>query len=705
MVKKEFTDRLVVIIQVLCVCCLFNYGCAQPGSIGSINKSRYVDPFVCTSGDNGQLSPSATLPFGLVKLGPETDPTNQAGYNYTAKRIKGFTINRMEGVGCKGAGGNILVKPGLGEIDKLSYLYDKTSEKASPGYYAVNFQTPSIRAALTVSNGTGWQKYTYESSGNAWIMVDLSYSLEKLIGEQHEINDNCIEGSIQAYSVCQLSSYKFYYNLEIDRKADSVRVDGSVVWYFFKIDKGQSVNVKTSVSSVSIAQAVIDRDQEIGKADFEAIRNNATVLWNEKLNKISVEGKPEYVKLFYTNYYHSLLSPSNLSGASGNYRGSDGNLYKATGYYHYHGWSIWDNFRTELPLLTITEPAIMNDICRSLIDLYQEGKAPWGTATEPFLTVRTEHAILVLLDCYTKGINKFDLEEVYPFLKKEAEQYPDKSPDQKLETAYDYWALSKIAGLLNKKEDAERFSLQAAKHQDIWREKFLKITDKSDIMHGDGLYEGTLWQYRWFVPYNVKGMMSMLGGKSVFTDQLEYFFNNNLYNHGNEPDIHVPFLFNFTDKPYLSQKIVNHILTKNMEQEYGTHVKWGKPYIGRIYKMDPVGYVPEMDDDAGTMSAWYVLSSIGIYPACVGEPVYSLTSPVFSSVTIQLPGNKTFRITAKNVSDESFYIQKAFLNGKELNRCWIKQDEITMGGTLEFVLGKTPNLSWGTSEQYITQFN
>jgi putative alpha-1,2-mannosidase len=178
-----------------------------------------------------------------------------------------------------------------------------------------------------------------------------------------------------------------------------------------------------------------------------------------------------------------------------------------------------------------------------------------------------------------------------------------------------------------------------------------------------------------------------------------------LYNQANEPDIAVPFMFNFTDKPYLTQKIVNELLTKNTEQWYGTHEKWKTPYVGRIYKLDPIGYIPEMDDDAGTMAAWYVLASIGFYPALVGEPVYTLTAPIFSSVSIQLPENKTFLITAENVSDEIFYIQKAILNGKEINRCWIKQDEITNGGTLEFILGKTPNLTWGTSEPYITQIN
>lgn len=683
---------------IMCLVCNVS---AQKISDGA---SKFVDPFIGTSGDHGQLSPAAALPFGLVRLCPDTDPANHPGYNYAAKRIKGFSIIRMEGTGCLGSGGNILVKPGMGAPDRSSVVYDKSTEKAEPGYYRVNFPDPSIRAELTATNGTGWQKFTFMDEGNGWIMIDLSASLEPLLKEEHRIAGNVVEGSVQAPTNCKNDNgvYKFWFNLEIDQAADSVVEIGSVIWYFFRAGKGTTVNVKTSISSISPARAGKDRLAEIGDADFETIRRRATERWDEKLGKIAVTGNPEYVKLFYTHYFHSMLSPSDISSPSGNYRGSDSLQYLAKGYIHYHGWSVWDNFRTEFPLLTITEPEIMNDICRSLCDLYREGKLPLATRSEPFPTARTEHSLVVLLDCLSKGISRFDLESVYPLMVREAEQNPWSTPDKKLETAYDYWALYRIAKLLNKKEDAERFLSMAAKYKEIWREKFRVMDDKSDIMHGDGLYEGTLWQYRWFVPYDMKGVMDMVGGKDVFTGQLQYFFDNNLYNHGNEPDIHVPFLFNMTDKPAASQKIVNQILTKEIRQNYGTHVKWKVPYIGRIYKNDPAGYMPEMDDDAGTMSAWFVLASMGIYPVCVGDPVYTLTAPIFSSVRIRLPGNKSFSILAKNLSEEHFYIQRAVLNGKELKRSWITHQEITGGGTLEFFLGNTPSETWGTKGQYVT---
>lgn len=666
------------------------------------DKTKFVNQFVGTSGDYGQLTPSATLPFGLVKIGPETDPGNQAGYDYKSTRIKGFTINRMEGVGCKGAGANILVKPGFGDTTQVSSLFEKESETASPGYYRVILTKPTIEVRLTATNATGWQQYTYNTSGKAWIMINLSYSLDDMIEEIHKIRGNTIDGSIKAKSVCKLGTYKFYYHLEVNKKADSIIQKGSKIWYLFSVLKNEQINVWTSVSSISPEQAHEDRKKELGSLNFEKVKQKASEAWNKKLAKIIVKGKEEYVKLFYTHYYHTLLSPSQLNGPSGIYRGSDNKIYNTKGYTYYHGWSLWDNFRTEMPLLTITEPSVMNDICRSLIELYKQGKAPWGTETEPFPTVRTEHAIITLLDCYRKGIKSFDLNSVYPFLKKEAAQYPNKTPDQKLERAYDYWALSQIASILNQKFESEIFKDSVFQYRKIWNEKFRIMNNQSDIMHGDGLYEGTLWQYRWFVPYDTKGMMIMLGGESEFTNQLEYFFNQNLYNHSNEPDINVPYLFNFTAKPYLTQYWVNKILTKQMEQWYATHTKWTTPYLGRIYKLAPEGYIPEMDDDAGTMSAWYVLSSMGLYPACIGEPVYCITSPIFSNISIKLSGIKVFQIIANNGSDKNIYIQKAKLNGKALNRCWITHKEIIQGGTLVYELGDKPNPEWGKSFPYIT---
>lgn len=655
--------------------------------------TNYVNVFMGTAGDHGQLSPSASLPFGMVKLGPETDPTNHSGYNYRAEKIKGFTHNRMEGVGCVGSGGNILVLPGTGPPSAASRQYQKQSEKALPGYYEVILgDTLPIRSELTVTNATGWHRYTFPASSQAWLMIDLSASHDEFINETHTVVSNQeISGSVSAYTVCKSGKYQFYFNLEVDQPVQSISEEGSRLLMFFSSQAGPEVNLKVSLSTISPEQAKMDRSVEVNNRSFEEIKMAAKDIWEKKLARIKVAGKEDYKTLFYTNLYRSYLAPYNVTSTNGEYRGSDGKVYQARGFTYYHGWSIWDNFRTQLPLLTITEPGISLDICKSLVSLYKQGKYNWASPTEPFPTVRTEHAIAVLLDAYRKGITNFDLAEAYPFMIRELDSLPYNSPDNVLETSYDYWALSEIAEILGKKEDQAKLLRKAYQYKKVWREKFLVMDEKSDIMHGDGLYEGTLWQYRWFVPWDISGIAELMGGQEEFTRQLTYFFDNNLYNHGNQPDIQAPFLFYYSGAPEQTQKQVNRILTKDMVQWYGTHKKWEEPYVGKIYRNAPEGYLPEMDDDAGTMSAWYVLAAIGIYPANIGEPVYHLTTPIFDRIDIQVHPQKNFTIEALNFSDERFYIQESAINGVNLDDQQLQHQSIINGNTVRLQLSSKPD--------------
>lgn len=236
---------------------------------------------------------------------------------------------------------------------------------------------------------------------------------------------------------------------------------------------------------------------------------------------------------------------------------------------------------------------------------------------------------------------------------------------------------------------------EADNYKRIWKSKFLHMNEKSDIMHGDGLYEGTLWQYRWHAHFDIDGMIEMIGGKENLVQQLEYFFDNHLYNHGNQPDIHAPYIFNFCSKPWLTQKWVNMILTKEMVQYYGTHTKWEKPYIGRIYKKSPEGYIPEMDDDDGTMSGWYVLASMGLYPVLVGDPVFQISTPIFDKITINLANNKKFTIKVNGLSDQNFYINSAELNGQSFNQSFIEHKDISSGGQIIYKITGTPNEKFG----------
>jgi predicted alpha-1,2-mannosidase len=340
----------------------------------------------------------------------------------------------------------------------------------------------------------------------------------------------------------------------------------------------------------------------------------------------------------------------------------------------------------------LLEPGIMRDICLSLADLYRTGKTESCTNFEPTPGCRSEHALVVLLDAYQKGI-RFDVTDIYSLMVEESDRYHFDSPDKKLESAYDFWALSEFAHILDKKNDHALFRKRSQEYRAVWKDKFKIMDENADIMHGDGLYEGTLWQYRWFVPHDIPSIVELIGGEKKFTADLSFFFENNLYNHGNQPDIHVPFLFNFGNSPWLTQKWVNAILTKEIPNYYGTHKKWKKPYVGRIYKATPDGYIPEMDDDAGTMSSWYVFASMGLYPYCPGKPEYTIRSPIFDSVKINLKNGNTFEIQCKNLSDENFYIQSAELNGQSFDKYIISHADILKGGVLKYVMGPTPKHS------------
>jgi len=657
--------------------------------------TEYVDLFICTSGDHGQLDPSATVPFGMVKLGPDTDPGNHSGYNYDATKIVGFSHNRIGGVGCSGTGGNLRILPGIGDINIKSTLFKKDSENASPGFYSVEFSN-NIQIELTATNQTGIHRYIFPETDSAFIIVDVGSSFARLISASKKIlNKHEFAATITAKTNCNDGTYNVHYHLWSNKELIFFREKDNKLFFKFKTKKKEEVLLYVTASTISPEYAKEEWEAGTKYLTFEQAKKQALEQWNELLSRIIVEGKEEYKTLFYTHLYHIFLNPVKTENHLKEFRGTDGQVHKSENYVHYDTWSMWDNFRNKFSLYPIIIPDISTDIANSLLDLYKYGKSDAAGDNEPAPTARTEHTVITLLDLYRRGITDFDISSHYNLLTEKINNIRRNSPDSKLEQSYDYWALAQFAKILNKEDDYQMYMNKALEYKKIWEQYFLLITDKSDIMHGDGLYEGTLWQYRWHVQFDLDGIINMIGSKEKFTEQLEYFFENNLYNHGNQPDIHVPFLFNYGTKPWLTQKWVNRILTKEMYQYYGTHNKWANPYVGRIYKAEPVGYIPEMDDDEGTMSGWYVLSSMGLYPVLVGKPEFQISSPVFDKILIKLNNGKTFEIISKNFTDNNFYIESATLNGKIFDQTFISNDDILKGGKLIFNLSDKPNKDWG----------
>lgn len=670
---------------------LFLFGLLISPIHASERLTDYVNLFIGTAGDHGQTDPSATIPFGMIKPGPDTYPGNHSGYNYNDQIIQGFSHNRLSGVGCSGAGGNLNMLPVIGMTEPNSVSLLKDTEEAEPGYYKTQLSN-GITTELTATNQTAFHRYTFPASANAGVMVDIGTSFAGTFSYDKEmLNNQEFTVRVSAKNVCGVGRYTVYYHVWCSKKFTNIELSDRVFLLNFNTNKNEVVQLQVTTSSISCNDAKAEWIAETKSLSFETVKKNASDTWEAMLSKIRVEGKEEYKRIFYTHLYHTFLNPVKTQNRDGIFRGTDGELHLAKDYTHYNGWSVWDNFRNKFSLYALIIPDISNDIANSLVSLYKHGMPYWSGYNEPVPTVRTEHTVVVLLDLYRRGIVNFDIKPMYQRLTAEINNITAKSPDSRLELANDYWALSEFAGILELKEDQKLYYQKAMEYKGTWKKKFFNITDNFDVMHAEGLYEGTLWQYQWHVQFDIAGLTELMGGKDAFTERLEYYFDNNLHNHGNQPDIHVPFMFNFSTKPWLTQKWVNKILTKEMVQHYGTHVKWKEPYIGRIYKDTPDGYIPEMDDDDGTMSAWYVLSAMGLYPMLVGDPVFQLTSPIFDKITIQLPENKTFVIRTNGFSDQNYYIDKITLNGKNYTKNEILHQDIMNGGVLEFDLTDKPN--------------
>lgn len=643
----------------------------------------FVNLFVGTANDQGQLDPSATVPYGMVKVGPDCIPPTHVGYDYEISEISGFSINRLSGVGCNGAGGNLSVRPSLPDT-KLEIV--KTSEKACPGYYSTKLNNGTT-VELTATNRVALEKFRFGNKDKHPFYIDFSKSFAEWVGCNFKVISNHeISGWISARNTCDKGKYTFYFDF-VSKNQFRVK-DKNKKTILLEFDENHNaIEFRIGISGISVEDARISV-KNIQSKSFSTIAKNAFQLWQDKINRVEVFGNDEDKVMFYSSLYRTFLTPVNVTSNTGSYINSKGQLENSDQHSFYSSLSIWDTYRTKFPLITLLDAKAMNDICWSLCKLYESGKAAWSTDFETTPTTRTEHSAILLLDAYMKGIQNIDFEKCYRNIEEETLNLPLNSPDNYLESAYDYWALSQIAKILNKNDDFEKHASKATElWQSIWKEKFQKIDFKTfDVMHGDGLYEGTLWQYRWAVPYDIDGLCQLAGGKDSLKDQLQYFFENNLYNQGNEPDIHTPYIFNEIGYPKLTQFWVHKILTQPMKHAYGTHSKFASPYFEKAFKPIPRSYIPEMDDDDGTMAAWYVFSAMGIYPLEVGKPCYEITSPLFDRVILHLSDNKTFQIICHRSSKDSFYIQKAVLNGKILSHLQIFHQDLVNGGVLELYL-------------------
>jgi putative alpha-1,2-mannosidase len=653
-----------------------------------------VNVFLGSSGDHGQMSPSASFPFSMLSIGPHTYPATHTGYEHHAKQVLGFTHTHLEGVGCQGSGGNILIKPFMGTDHKPVLI--KASETATPGYYQARF-TNGIDASFTVGGKAGMHRYHFPA-GQKGIFIDLSHTIaNRFVAETHTLQGNSVSGWIDTKTTCHAGMTRLYYYLELDAAVTWSTVQEHVLVATLQATTN-ALNLRIGCSSVSINHARAN----ISAGTFDSLHAQSRAAWNELLGHFQVRGDDDRVSLFYSLLYRTLQSPYNISETDGQYNTISGETRRES-HAVYNGWAIWDNYRTQLPLLALGYPEQYQDITFSIQNLYPYGKKNWATQHEPSPTVRTEHAIVVLLDATRKGYT-VNYPRIIDSLVSENRRLDYGSPDKALESCYDAWALSEIFGILGNREASARHKQQALEYKQYWQKDFSDIRARdADRMQARGLYQGTIWQYRWFVPFDVKGLMTLTGGRQEYVNQLDEFFGNDYYNHANQPDLQVPIMYNMTTEPWKSQALMHKLAVDTIVQHYLNDNNRGiGSFVDRIYKNAPEAYIRTMDDDAGTMSSWYVWASCGIFPACIGWPVYYIHAPLMKEVALQWPNGKRFRIEVENYNAHHAYVTKAVLNGVTLNRNWLTHQEIMAGGILNITTSPTPDKRFGVTEPWIT---
>lgn len=708
---------------------------------GPLKLTHHVNPFIGTDGP-GNTYPGATIPFGMVQLSPDIGIPGWdriAGYYYQDTIISGFSHTHLTGTGA-GDLYDILVMPTNSRFTKRikennykpfsSFSHNK--EEASPGYYSVDLLDFGIKAELTATERTGIHKYTFPEDDNSQIYIDLGYSLnwdsptETYI---RVVDDNTIEGFRKStgwakdqrlYFVIKISkpfnSYKLYKN---DSLVNSpIKGKNTKIILNYVTENNEEIILKTGLSTATIQGAYRSLELEAANFNFNDYKNRAGTLWENELQKITIETRDKNKKeIFYTMLYQSMLAPTLLSDHNGNYKGANDTIAKAIGFNRYDTFSLWDTYRAAHPLYTILHRNRVSDMINSLLAHYKEtGLLPvWSMQGNETNMMIGYHAVPVIVDAYFKNIKGFDIELAFEACKKSAmdnsrqidiykdlgyipidEHHENWSVSKTLEYAYDDWCIAQFAKDLGKTEDYDYFF----KRSENWR----NVYDKQSTFMRPKLVDGTFikefvpkeytayfcesnaWQYFWSVSQNIEGLIEVVGGNEKFEKKLDSMFTINplpednlpifstgmigQYAHGNEPSHHVGYLYNYVGKPWKTQELIREILETQ-------------------YKNTPDGHCG--NEDCGQMSSWYIFSSLGFYPVNPSQGVYSFGSPIFDKATINLENGKKFVIETVNNNNENKFIQSIELNGKSITQNYILHKDILKGGYLIFTMGKQPN--------------
>ena len=645
-----------------------------------------VNLYMGTADDYGQMTPGATAPYSQIQVCPDSKPRQHPGYDYEVPTISGFSINRLSGVGGSGCGGNVSLMPdATGQDVRLL----KWTEQASPGYYSVQLSN-GVWFTATANHRMAVERFSFPNASKAVLLLNPRSAFDKIFGADfQQKTPNMGQGFAECANTCGRGHYHLHYRLYTSTPFVLDTNNDGLMRLTFPELSGKYVEVRIVVSTGLADELDKMPEQAVWRTDFQTMITRAERQWERLLSTVEVEGGTEDQQtIFYTSLYRTFHSPFAVTDrVMTQYLGTDGQTHEAKDWTYYSSWSLWDTYRTKFPLITLLDEDRSGDIMQSLAQLYMTGKKDWSTDKECVPTVRTEHAIATLLDAYRQDISIPSLRDAYPGMVAEVKRLSLKSPDQCLEASGDFWSLGQLAEELGLKEDAAMWTKRGQEIFDsIWPREFQNIDETYTKMRGNGLYQGTRWQYRWGAPMYLPRMIQLVG-KEKLGAQLKQFFSEELYNQGNEPDIHVPFLFARLGMPQQTGGIVRSLATESITHRYGGNDAYPTPFVGCAFVNQPRGYCPEMDEDDGAMSAWYVFASIGMYPLIVGEAVYELFPPLFDKVTLHLGADHKTTVTIrKTLSGSPLEGEKYKVtwNGKPLPNFQIPVKELKKGGEMVF---------------------
>lgn len=677
---------------------------------------------------------------------------NASGYFYGDNKIVGFSHTRLLGADAL-EGGHFRVTPANAstlESTRLKERFPKFShaeERAFPGFYAVRLPTDDILVELTTTPRVGIHRYTFRGSETPHLLIDVTSHL----GDGRTQNGTIrvlpelsrLEGSVRTFGsfASRYDGLDVYFSASVNPPIagykiwkDGALLEGSathgekvVVNLEFEPQTDETViELRLALSYTSMDNARMNLEMETANRTFEEIQNYSASAWESILSRIRIEGGAEKQRrIFYTALCRAFQMPTTFHDTNGEYRGFDREIHSASGFAYYTDFSLWDTFRTVHPLYNLIAPTEQRDMMVSLLEMAKTGgcfprwPAGYGYTNCMFGTP----ADIAVTEAYLKGIRDFDIEAAYEKLRQTAitgkparsrfagrerlEAYQDlgycpsermsKAVAQTLEFSYSDYALAQLARALGREKDAAQLEKQSQSYRNVWNPEtqyfqprdsegnfqpfdplLLSYTDREGKLT-NAYCEGSALQWRWAVPFDPEGLISLFDSKETFVSELEAYFENTTevlgkwnpgpyYWHGNEPYIHAAYLFNWAGRPDLSQKWVRWILEK----------KYSDDYVGL-----------DGNDDGGTLSAWYVLSSLGIYPIA-GTTRYEIGSPIFERSILDL-GKATLEIVAENQGPENLYVQRVVLNGERLERTWFSHEAIANGGKLIFEMGSAPS--------------